>query len=50
MSKEYKCQIKHCRNEGSLFYYKIPICDKCWEKYATKEVVALKKALGVKEK
>jgi hypothetical protein len=42
-----KCEIKKCKNEASIIYYRRSVCEKHWAKYCEGQV-DLKRQLNIK--
>jgi len=49
MKNKETCAMKHCRNNIAIFYYKIGLCNQCWDKLAQKPVEEMKRILGIKK-
>lgn len=47
-NRSEKCVAPHCRNEGDIYYYKIPLCDKHWNEYSELPTDKLKKKLNIR--
>jgi len=43
------CEVKHCRQEPEIIYYRQRICLKCWKKYCEGKI-DLKKIFNVEQK